>query len=447
MPFVAPIPTEYPPPPHPYWTSNRIRNHQELGYEYPALHSSLPRDLRRDNAKEEVNLTLNWWSTGTSRDWRLNPIPMDKVQAFIRQPGQQQPFIDDLTTEMSLWTVPPPIVSPSPSPSPGPAPAPPAGPGPIPLRDVAPLSHRQATDKTTNVSPVATNGPSGVAEAANSEPPSHSSAETPTLTPPETPCPAPRGEPPHTILPDSDYKYIFPSHTIEPSGRVPVWFFNFRAERHCLGGSFTVFVFLGDFGPDHTRWLMDEENALAPLFQFVSHNPDAFEEADVTDDEAGPDADANADADPTAPRPKRTKRTKRLKPPASRTPNSTCANCASQEAAGAHLAGAAPLTQNLIRYIHHGRPVPEREPDAPLRDGDQLPPVALASLDREDVVPFLLRNLHWRIVRVSLWIYFFLVLVLVGFRWRGEKGEEGGGGGGGIMAKEGNEKKEEAATR
>ena len=154
-----------------------------------------------------------------------------------------------------------------------------------------------------------------------------------------------------------------------------------------------MYVFLGDFGEDHLRWLDNEPNLLAPLFQFVNHNPDAFEEVTVTDDEA----DAGTSADPTQ---KKTKTILKLKDPKDREPSASCGNCAEQEQRGAYMADAAPLTQNLLRYIRHGQAVPWRDPEQSLPAGE-LEPVVLRSLEREDVVPFLQRNLHWRVVRVS----------------------------------------------
>ena len=347
------------------------------------MHSSLDKNVRMENARAEVNRTLNWWSTGTSSESSLNPVPMDKVQAFINQP----PLIDDLTSVTSLWTVPPAVGQPPPTP------APPAGPGPTPLRVATPLARQEAAQKSTRLDARNTDSPGTITDQTHPEQPLNMSEEASAKRSSDRAPLPPRAEPLHTRLPDADYKYIFPAHTIDSSGRVPLWFFNFRAERHCLGGSFTVFVFLGDFGADHSGW-NDEENLLMPLFQFINHNPGAFESPETTDDE-----EASTDYDPSQTPKKRA--TLRLKPPSQRTTSDTCGNCAEQEARGAHLANTAPLTQNLIRYIHYDGAVPERDPDQPLRDDDQLPPVSLASLEREDVVPFLLRNLHWRIVRVS----------------------------------------------
>ena len=69
-----------------------------------------------------------------------------------------------------------------------------------------------------------------------------------------------------------------------------------------------------------------------------------------------------------------------------------CENCRQQAARGQIDADFTPLTPMLMNYVVSGRKASELVPE------DEA---VLRSLEQEDVIPFLKRHLHWRIVRVS----------------------------------------------
>jgi Tyosinase C-terminal domain len=70
-----------------------------------------------------------------------------------------------------------------------------------------------------------------------------------------------------------------------------------------------------------------------------------------------------------------------------------CTNCQTQKAKQFLYGSAVSLTKILTDYIKSG----ERQPLLPSPDG-----MDLKTLDPDDVIPFLRRNLHWRVVDVSL---------------------------------------------
>jgi hypothetical protein len=67
-----------------------------------------------------------------------------------------------------------------------------------------------------------------------------------------------------------------------------------------------------------------------------------------------------------------------------------CSNCQRQANSGSMYRDFVPLTKKLVDYVQSG----EKQP--PYDDG-----MVLRSLEPSDVVPFLTRNLHWRVVGVS----------------------------------------------
>lgn len=75
-----------------------------------------------------------------------------------------------------------------------------------------------------------------------------------------------------------------------------------------------------------------------------------------------------------------------------------CESCKEQEANGALYSGQVILTDALVEKIVRGEP--QRN-------------LTLQSLDREEVIPYLRSNLHWRIVDVSRSKYSFVLRRLV----------------------------------
>ncbi len=69
-----------------------------------------------------------------------------------------------------------------------------------------------------------------------------------------------------------------------------------------------------------------------------------------------------------------------------------CSNCEAQAASNLVVADVLPLTADLVKWIR-------REERCSEECG-----MRLKSLDQEDVVPFLEKNLHWRVANVSLFV-------------------------------------------
>jgi hypothetical protein len=113
--------------------------------------------------------------------------------------------------------------------------------------------------------------------------------------------------------------------------------------RFAFGSTFSVYVFVGDFDEDQRRWPVDR-NLVLQSGVFV-----------------------NSD----------------LK---------KCTNCQTQQAEQFLYGSAVPLTKILTDYIKSG----ERQPPLPAPDG-----MVLKTLEPDDVISFLRRNLHWRVVDVS----------------------------------------------
>ncbi|KAF2839440.1 Di-copper centre-containing protein [Patellaria atrata CBS 101060] len=311
-----------------FWNTDDIRDHSTLGYQYNPIPTDMSPNERSREATRDININLAWYKARpTALDGPfVDPVPMDKVKAFLSWP----PRIDDRTDQNPLWT---PIT---------------ATPGPLhPNR--LPIRRQLRAEGSVGDSSVL------------------------------LPVPAPE----FAKLPDSDFEYIFPPSTISSAGYVKLWFFNFRCLRHTLGTSFTVYVFLGDFPTSSSEW-SKAPNLVMPLFQIVRFNPAAFE---ATPD-SGPATQSGAISpeDGTL---------KKLVPKVEKEKHSTCGNCARQQEDRRMLADTAPLTQSLLKYIRLGEAVPDADD---IEQGD-LPGVAVRSLESDDVVPFLKRNLHWRVVR------------------------------------------------
>lgn len=363
-----------------FWTTDNIRNHAVFGYQYDPIPTKMARDKRITEANRVINSEMSWFTAMPSAIMGpvVNPVPnMEQLSVFVQNP----PLLDEMTTVTSLWTsrasatTPAPTPAPPAGPGPGPGPAPPLGPTPFrlvgPSTPAIPLHQRTVQSTATSQ------------KAQKTLPAEDRDDET-------EPAPASPSQG-HTTLPDSDFTYIFPPGTMTKDARVPIWFFNFRCLRHALHTSFTVFVFLGNFPADSTEW-HSCENLAMPLAQFVTHNPDAFENGD-SDDEEGEEVDSTEDGH----RPRYWK----LKQERERGINAHCGNCAQQERDGVFMADAAPLTLHLIRHLRNGAIVPDPED---IREGE-LPGVALQDLSEEQVVPFLQRNLHWRILRVRTYTH------------------------------------------
>jgi hypothetical protein len=109
---------------------------------------------------------------------------------------------------------------------------------------------------------------------------------------------------------------------------------------------FFVHIFIGDFTPDHTLWGNDPN---------LVHRSCVWVRS-LSDEEG------NA---------------------------SSCANCERQAAEKTRYADWVPLTLKLAGYIASGE------------EGAPSTGLVLKSMDASEVVPFLTRNLHWRIVDVS----------------------------------------------
>lgn len=72
--------------------------------------------------------------------------------------------------------------------------------------------------------------------------------------------------------------------------------------------------------------------------------------------------------------------------------NAQCENCKKQQEENILYGSVVPLTKTLTDYVKSA----ERQPPLPAPDG-----LVLKSLEPEEVIPFLRRNLHWRVLDVS----------------------------------------------
>jgi tyrosinase len=125
------------------------------------------------------------------------------------------------------------------------------------------------------------------------------------------------------------------------------WDLQYKVQRYALNGTFFVHVFIGDFESDHGRWIHERNHVHVSCVWVRSL---LEETGQVT----------------------------------------SCANCLNLANAGAIYADWVPLTMKLIEYIASGE-------EHPAGSG-----LVLNSMDPVDVIPFLTRNLHWRIVDVRM---------------------------------------------
>src|SRR5579871_5357002 len=117
--------------------------------------------------------------------------------------------------------------------------------------------------------------------------------------------------------------------------------------RYALDGSFNIFFFLGDFDPDHSGWFL--EHNLATASSVFASTSDTVEEGH-------------------------------------------CSNCEQKKASGLKYYDTVGLTQALLTYW---------------KSGEQVHGLGVGDLRPESVVPFLTRNLHWRIADVSIMLQKF----------------------------------------
>ena len=118
------------------------------------------------------------------------------------------------------------------------------------------------------------------------------------------------------------------------NGKLRYWEALVQFEKFTLSGPFDILFFIGDFAPTARKWFRDK-NMIGTVFNW-----------------------ANADVE-------------------------ACPNCRVQAGGGLTIAGGVQLTHSLLDLIKSGK----------LVNGSRL-----ESLEPEVVVPFLTRNLHWRIL-------------------------------------------------
>ncbi|KIX05662.1 uncharacterized protein Z518_03634 [Rhinocladiella mackenziei CBS 650.93] len=139
-----------------------------------------------------------------------------------------------------------------------------------------------------------------------------------------------------------DPRRVFPAH-LQRAGKMRHWSFNFNVEKFALKGTFVVYVFIGDFTPNQDNWFQDPSlvDASAIWARDVDEN--------MADE---------------------------------------CPNCQQQLEEDSIYGDTVPLTSRLVDMVE----ARETQPPTP-EEG-----MVLRSLDPEDVIPFLRRNLHWRVV-------------------------------------------------
>jgi hypothetical protein len=69
-----------------------------------------------------------------------------------------------------------------------------------------------------------------------------------------------------------------------------------------------------------------------------------------------------------------------------------CDNCERQAESSLLVTDVVPLTAHLIKWIRSGKRIPEHDPEG----------LILTSLESSDVMPFLYKNMHWRVATVRL---------------------------------------------
>ncbi len=119
--------------------------------------------------------------------------------------------------------------------------------------------------------------------------------------------------------------------------------------RFALDGSFQIFIFVGDFSQNPDDWIKDPN--LAGIDGIFASDPKT----------------------------------------------GGCGNCERQAESGLLVTDVVPLTAHLIKWIRSGKKIPENDPKA----------LALRSLEPDDVMPFLYKNMHWRVATVRLYCHEF----------------------------------------
>jgi tyrosinase len=114
--------------------------------------------------------------------------------------------------------------------------------------------------------------------------------------------------------------------------------------RFAFYGSFQIFIFIGDFCQDPDEWSKDPYLAGIDII-FAS--------------------------DPMS---------------------GGCGNCERQAESSLLVTDVVPLTAHLIKWIKSGKKIPQHDPKA----------LACKSLEANDVMPFLYKNMHWRVATVRL---------------------------------------------
>ena len=188
---------------------------------------------------------------------------------------------------------------------------------------------------------------------------------------------------------------------ITPDRKIQTWTAHIRALRHCLSTSFTIFIFLGDFPPNPAEWAT-APTLVSALHQFINHDANAFVPSAPTRPESASDEESNYPGLANSPNGRLHLREQSEPQPRQ---HSSCANCALQSNASMQISDFAPLTTALASYISYPGSIPPI-PNSELDDAEeQEDGIDLQSLNEGDVVPFLKRNLHWRVVRVSLVLF------------------------------------------
>lgn len=143
----------------------------------------------------------------------------------------------------------------------------------------------------------------------------------------------------------------------------------YYASSFALNSGFTVYVFVGDFPADSQHW-RDWGNLALAAHNFANPDPSR-----MNSEYKGHGDNPNRDSSPSS---------------SNGTAKPACANCAEQAETQALVGDWVPLTPILLDYVLTGRKASVLVPDAE---------ATLASLEQADVIPFLKRHLHWRILR------------------------------------------------
>lgn len=119
------------------------------------------------------------------------------------------------------------------------------------------------------------------------------------------------------------------------------WNVTYTVDKFCLDGSFTIDFFIGDFNPEQGSWVLDGH---------LAGQSSVFASDRRTVEEGG------------------------------------CESCAVQEGEGLVYGDTVGLTEALLVYV---------------ASGEVVHGFGVRSLRGEEVVPFLRRNLHWRVVNAT----------------------------------------------